>query len=151
MTKRETGRPVSSGSLTDSEGRVRAHLHVTRLRGLAQKYGGRDGALMAIAAEAIVLLSKHNRTLGRIAGNATKKRAMTNRGASFLAPAAAEAIAELAADGPVTAYVGRDPRRVRVIRNGRLPRAAKLIGTYDAGCDFRHVQEDIEATIGRAA
>lgn len=138
------GRPVSSGSLTDSEGGVRTYLHANRLDKLAEKYGGRDGELMRCAAAAMRLMAKKNRAMGRKVGSHMAAE-LAGRGLSIPRDEAAERIAELAADGEVTVYIGREPNRVRVMRNGRLPRGAKLIGTYDAGCDFRHIAEDLAA------
>lgn len=139
------GRPLSTGSMFDSEGGIRAYLHVNRLRKLSEKIGGADGALLDAAANVMMRLARKNRRLGQRAGAAMKKQILTERGVSFAREDAAEGIAELAADGAVTAYIGRDPNRVRVMRDGRLPRGAKIIGTYDAGCDYRQIVEDLAA------
>jgi len=139
------GRPISTGSVVDAEGGVRAYLHIKRLRDVAAKLEGKDQTFVLLAVEAMQALSRRNQVMGRRIGNFEQKRKASGRGLSFARDEAAEAIAELAADGAVTAYIGRTDSRVRVIRNGRLPRGARLIGTYDAGCDYRHIAEDLAA------
>lgn len=147
-----TGRPVSTGSVADAEGGVRAYLHIQRLRRLAERVGGKDGQLLTSAAEAMQLLARRNQKLGRTVGARMSRRRINERGASFGPREAAEGIAELANDAPVIAYVGRDPRRVRVIlATGRMPRGAKRIGQYDETTDYRQIVGDLAGKWERAA
>jgi hypothetical protein len=142
-------RPFHSGSLTDAAGGVRAYLHIKRLRALAEKAEPHEAITLRMAAEAMQLLAKRNRRLGRDLGAVLAKRVLTHKGASFRAdcPETPEAIADLAGDGPVTVYVGRDHRRIRVTNRDRLPRAARVIGRFDMGTDFRVIERAVREAV----
>lgn len=138
------GRPVTTGSLSDAEGGVRAYLHIHRLEKMAADVNVHcqyAPALLA-AAEAMRLLSARNRRLGRDLGAYHAKRVLKAKGASLRpdCPQTPEVIADLAADQPVTVYIGKDPRRLRVTTRETLPRAAKVVGRFDAGTDYRVIE-----------
>lgn len=144
-------RPFTSGSLTDAEGGVRAYLHIKRLRDMAGSIDVhcRHASALLAAAQALELLSARNRRLGRELGAMLGKRVLTTKGASLRAdcPETPAAIADLAADAPVTVYIHRAPNRIRVTTRDRLPRAAKVVGRYDAGSDYRRITQDIQEAL----
>lgn len=139
---------MSSGSLTDAEGGVRAYLHTARLRKVAGKLEGKDAELLLAAADAMALLAKRNQMLGRRVGARMSRSRLAERGLSVTKAEAAERICELAADGPVTAYtLGRDPKRVRITSSDRLPRGGKRIGRFDITADYRDVQRKVSGVL----
>ena len=170
---KKTGRPIKSGSLTASDGMIRACLHTKRLRAVsgrlcaymdARSQGEDeiadamlvemrdDAVLIDLAVQTIELLSAKNRELGRIIGRTRPRHKLEGRGVCFTAESAADGIADLAGDMTMTVYIGRDPRFVRAMSGDRLPRGAMLIGRYDEGCDIRVVRADIQhAILGKTA
>lgn len=140
----ENGRPVSTGSVTNSDGTNLVYLHAQRLERIAQKVEGRDGQLLLAAAQAMRALSAKNRELGRKVGNFTPRMRMSVNGKSFPIAEAAAGICDLAADAPVVAYLFRCKERVRVTRADRLPRGAKRIGQFDITADYREVEQRIK-------
>lgn len=145
----ETGRPVSTGSVTSRDGASLVYLHAKRLEKIAGKVAGRDGLLLIKAAEAMRALSKKNRELGRKVGNYTPRMKLAAKGASFPVNEAATGVCELAADGPVVAYLFRGNTRVRVTVNETLPRGAKRIGRFDIASDFREVETKIKQAVAK--
>lgn len=139
-----TGRPVSSGSVVDAEGGVRAYLHVDRLRRIAARVGGKEGQLLEAAAEAMRTLAAKNQKLGRQVGARMQRSQVKHRGESVPLAQAAERICELASDAPVVAYIGRDKGRVRITTGDKLPRGAKRIGRFDISADYRDVKRRVE-------
>jgi hypothetical protein len=170
---KKAGRPIKSGSLTAADGMIRACLHTKRLRAAsgrlcaymdAREIGHHkvakrmlvemrdDAVLIDLAIQAIELLSAKNRELGRIIGRTRPRHKLEGRGVCFTTETAADGIADLAGDMPMTVYVGRDPRFIRAMSGDRLPRGATLIGRYDEGCDIRVVRADIKhAIVGKSA
>lgn len=165
---RKAGRPITTGSLAAADGMVRTCLHLKRLRAVsgrlcaymdARETGHHkvakamlaemrdDAVLLDLAVQAFELLSEKNRELGRIIGRTRPRHKLEGRGVCFTPETAADGVAELAGDMPMTVYVGRDKRLIRAMSGDRLPRGATLIGRYDEGCDVRQVREDINLTI----
>lgn len=140
-----SGRPISSGSVMAPDGTIRAYLHIDRLRRIASKLDGNDAEFLRIAADVIAVLSERNRVMGRKLGGKTRRRSIDDKGASFTVADAAEGICELAADGPVLAYIGRTKGRVRVTRSEKIPSGAVRIGRFDIGADYREVDRLVRA------
>lgn len=146
------GRPFTTGSLTMPDGGLRTSLHVTRLRRLADKAVEQGDAhaakVLTTAAQAMELLSKRNRTLGRELGQTLQRRVLTNKGASLRrdCPDTPAVIADLAADQPVTAYINhRQPQRVRVtVASNRLPTGSTVIGRFDVASDYREIARRVQ-------
>lgn len=136
------GRPVSTGSVKHSNGGHRAYLHIKRLRRIAAKVGGVDGQLLEAAADAMQAVARHNQVLGRKVGRTVQRAALGGRGASFPIKEAAEAICDLAADGPVVAFQWRTKSRIRVTR-GTPQSGARIVGRFDISSDYRAVEEAV--------
>jgi hypothetical protein len=147
-TPKRNGRPISTGSITGPDGEVRTYLHVKRLRDIATRCNERDAEMIELAARGMELLSAKNRQLGKIVGRRAARFKLSGRGIRFTRETAADGIADLAGEQTMTAYIGRDPRFVRVVSGDRLPRGAKLVGRYDHGCDYRAVRDDIRHVLG---
>jgi len=139
------GAPMTSGSVTTSYGGILSSLHITRLQRMAAKATGRDREHLEAAIACLKALTAKNRRLGAQIGATMKRKLLTHRGVilSGSPEAIAADIAELAASHKVTAY--REKRRVRVTTANALAAAGepKRIGTYDIGCDYRHVLDDV--------
>lgn len=140
------GAPMTTGSVTTSYGGVLSSLHVSRLRRIADKSSGRDREHLESAIACIQELSRRNRRLGAQVGATMKRKVLTHRGVELTGSAEAIAadIAELAGSHKVTAYWLK--RRVRVTTASTLvPNGEpKRIGTYDAGCDYRQIVDDVK-------
>ena len=149
MTYAERGRlgghPITTGSVQTIHGSVKASTHAARLRKLADKSDGKDRDVLLSAVECIEALAAKNRRLGGQVGGRMRRALLTNRGVMLSGKPEdiAADLCELAAGQRVTAY--REKRRIRVT-SADLPRRVaehNRVGTYDAGCDYRQVVEDI--------
>lgn len=144
------GAPMRTGSITSTNGGVLSSLHITRLKRLAEKATGRDREHLEAAAECIRILTQRNRRMGAQVGATMKRKVLNHRGLmlSGRPEDIAQDIAEVAADRTVHAY--RSSRgRVRLTTAERLSASdeGKRIGTYDAGCDYRQVVEDVREAL----
>lgn len=140
-----SGRPVTTGSVVNSEGNVLGSLHARRLEKLAESATGRSKAHLLAAAEAIRLLSKKNKRLGGMVGGVMKKGLLNYRGVALTGPLEdiAETIADFSSKQQVTVYRWRDMRRVRVVAGGIVPPNGHLVGTYNEAADYRRILEDL--------
>lgn len=146
------GAPIRSGSVVSAHGGTLSSVHVARLRALAERSTGRDRDHLLAAIECIQTLTRKNRRLGAQVGATQRRAVLTHRGLALSGPAeaVAEEITELASVQPVTVY--QMPRkRVRVTTAKNLPANAEIhrIGTYDIGCDYRQVVEDVREALGQ--
>jgi hypothetical protein len=140
------GAPMTTGSVTSTNGGVLSSLHITRLKRLAEKATGRDREHLEAAVECIRILTQRNRRMGAQVGATMKRKVLNHRG--LMLSGKAQDIAEVAADRTVHAY--RSSRgRVRLTTAARLAASdeGKRIGTYDAGCDYRHIVEDVREAL----
>lgn len=143
------GAPMRTGSVQTVDGGTLASVHVKRLRKVAESLDGRPREHVEAAIACMQTLVRKNRRLGGQVGGMAKRKLLTHRGVMLSGPAedVAADIAELAAVQPVTVY--RLARRFRVTTQDTLPGPGERqrVGLYDAGCDYRHVLDDVQAAM----
>ena len=139
------GRPVRIDKAESSYGGTLSSVHAKRLQQLADKATGKDRDYLLAAIECIRTLTRKNRRMGAQLGASMKRRLLSHRGLQLSGRPEdiAQDIAEAAAGQRVHVY--RMKRAIRVTTADRLPPAGevKRIGTYDDGCDYRQVLEDV--------
>lgn len=145
------GHPITTGSVETIHGSIKASTHVARLRKLADKADGKDQVVLLSAIKCMEALATKNRRLGGQVGGRMRRALLTHRGVMLSGKPEdiAADLCELAAGQQVTAY--REKRRIRVT-SADLPRRVaeqNRIGTYDAGCDYRQVIEDVREALER--
>lgn len=147
------GRPVRIDKAEGTDGGTLASVHIKRLQGIAATLEGKQRDIVLAAIECMRTLTRKNRRLGAQLGASMKRRLLSHRGLvlSGRPEDVAQDIAEIAASQRVHVY--SYPRGFRVTTADTLPPSGERhrVGTYDIGCDYRHVLEDVtEATARRA-
>lgn len=146
MADGSNGRPVTTGSVTNSEGNVLASVHIGRLQRLADKLEGRDQQHVLAAIQAITLLARKNRRLGGMVGGVMKRGLLNYRGIALTGKLEdiAETIADLCDKQQVTVYRWRDMRKIRVVAGGQVPSNGRLIGTYGHTARYDDILGDLQ-------
>lgn len=143
------GRPVRIDKAEGTDGGTLSSVHIKRLQGISEILEGKQRDIVLAAIECIRTLTRKNIRMGAQLGASMKRRMLSRRGLvlSGKPEDVAQDIAEIAASQRVHVY--RYPRGFRVTTAATLPPAGERhrVGTYDAGCDYRCVLEDVKKSL----
>ena len=136
---------MTTGSVQSIYGGTLSSVHIGRLQKIADASDGRQREHLLAAIECIRILTRKNRRLGAQVGATMKRKVLTHRGLMLSGKPedVAQDIAEVAASYRVHVYQYKRGFRVTTANTLPPPGERKRIGTYDEGCDYRQVVEDL--------